>query len=87
MSKTLTTLKKEVKALAKYAEKQMPREVSKLWLWTSQNAFLTSKDPSTGKEWADRFGRAFGKGFTKPGTSNSISTTRSCTEQDDFFVV
>jgi phage gpG-like protein len=45
----------------------MPREVSRLWLWTSQNAFLTSKDPSTGKGWADRFGRAFGKGFTKTG--------------------
>ena len=45
----------------------MPREVSRLWLWTSQNAFLTGKDPSTGKEWADRYGKAFGRGFTKTG--------------------
>lgn len=45
----------------------MPREVSKRWLWTSQNAFLKSKDPSTGADWADRHGHAFGKGFSKSG--------------------
>lgn len=45
----------------------MPREVSKVWLWTSQNAFLTGNDPSTGTAWADRQGKVFGKGFVKSG--------------------
>lgn len=67
MAKTLTTLVKEVNALRHYAEVTAPKEVARTWLLTSQNAFLFGKDPDTERNWADRHGKAFGKGFTKTG--------------------
>lgn len=54
--RTLSHLAKEAKALSGYLKKQMPKEVSREWLWESQNAFLSEADPSTGKKWADRQG-------------------------------
>lgn len=45
----------------------MPKEVSKLWLKSSQNAFLAEKDPRTGSKWAPRKGLVYGKGFRHGG--------------------
>lgn len=41
--------------------------MSRVWLWETQNAFLTETDPSTGSRWKDRHGKVYGKGFTKAG--------------------
>lgn len=71
MAKTLTTLVKEVNELRHYAEVTAPKEVARTWLLTSQNAFLFGKDPATKNSWADRHGKAFGKGFTKTGNVES----------------
>ena len=65
--KTLKTLTREMKSLSKYVKREMPREVSKAWLWASQNAFLTETDPKTGIKWQDRYGIAYGKGLKKVG--------------------
>ena len=54
--KTLKTLVRETNDLARYLKKGMLKEVSQTWLWTSQNAFLSETDPSTGKKWPDRRG-------------------------------
>lgn len=63
----LQTLSRQAKELATYAKRMMPKEVSEVWLWTAQNAFLTETNPETGARWADRYGVAFGKGFRESG--------------------
>lgn len=45
--------------------------MSKTWLWTSQNAFLTETDPSTGAAWKDRYGVAFSRGNVIKGNVES----------------
>lgn len=67
----LKQLAKEAQALNRYVSKQMPLDVSRTWLWTAQNAFLTETDPQTGKKWEDRYGLVFGSGFKKAGNVES----------------
>ena len=69
--KTLKTLIKETQNLANFVDKTMPKEVSKAWLWTAQNAFLAERNPETGEQWSDRYGIAYGKGFKKVGNVES----------------
>jgi len=38
-----------------------------MWLWASQNAFLSETNPATGVKWDDRHGLVYGKGFRKHG--------------------
>lgn len=49
----------------------MPRDVSKAWLSSSQNAFIAQQDPQTNAKWSDRYGIAFGKKFRKVGNVES----------------
>lgn len=54
--RTLKTLARDARELARYVKMELPKEVSQTWLWTTQNAFLTGTDPTDGRKWVDRFG-------------------------------
>lgn len=47
--------------------------MSQSWLWTAQNAFLTETSPD-GVRWADRHGKAFGRGFVRNGNVEKYLT-------------